>query len=257
MEEEAPRNRGAAVLHRYHMSQLNPPAPRGSVIETSAWGPLFRLSQLILFDVAMATMTKSSPQKALEAAKEKLQLAKAKLDAMRNAKTLDELAALWGEFVAEQHRVYLRLRKATGHGPGKGWFDRILNEQRSDALLSYLLHARDAAEHGIEKITEKRDGGIGINPKQGNSLHIKHMKISNGPHGVHIEADPETMAQIKVEFIPGKVHLVAVTDRREVYQPPATHLDQPISDLSPIVAAELAVQYLEAKLAEAEAKYVK
>ncbi|MCP3462129.1 hypothetical protein [Bradyrhizobium sp. CCGUVB23] len=202
-------------------------------------------------------MTTFSPQLALAAANQKLQLAKGKLDAMRNAKTLDELAALWEEFVAEQHRVYLRLRKATEHGPGKGWFDQILNEQRSDELLSYLLHARDAAEHGIERITEKRGGGIGIGPKQGNSLYVKHMQISNGHDGVHVEVDPETMAQIKVEFIPGKVHLVAVTDRGKVYQPPVTHLGKPISDLSPIVAAELAVKYLETKLAEAEAKYVK
>src|SRR6266567_2927832 len=100
--------------------------------------------------------------KAFAAAKEKIQLAKDKLQKMRSATNLDDLEKLWGEFIAEQHRVFLRLKKATERGSGKGWFDNITHDQRTDELLKYLLHARDAAEHGIEPITEKRFSSVGL-----------------------------------------------------------------------------------------------
>jgi hypothetical protein len=203
-------------------------------------------------------LTSYTPQNALAAAKEKLRLAEAKLAAMRDARTLDELATLWEEFVAEQHRVFLRLRKATEHGPGKGWFDQIINEQRSDELLKYLLHARDAAEHGIEKITEKKPSRIGIGPKQGNKLEIGYLELKSHPGGIQmIKGDPKTMEQIAITFVPGKVQLVAVTDRGTIYQPPTSHLGKAIGDVNPISVAELAVAYLDAKVGEAEAKYVK
>lgn len=153
-------------------------------------------------------------------------------------------------------RVFLRLKKATEHGAGKGWFDHIVNEQRNDELLGYLLHARDAAEHGIDQITEKRAGSVGIRSK-GNCLHVKELRLQSSPHGLQVTGDPETLKQLVVEFIPGTVHLIAVVDRGVVYQPPKNHLGKAIENPNPIAAAELAIVYLEMKLAEAEAYYVK
>ncbi len=193
--------------------------------------------------------------KAFAAAKEKLEIAKSKLAAMKAARNLDQLAHLWIEFLTEQHRVYLRLRKATEKGPGKGWFDRILHDQRNDDLLKYVLHARDAAEHGIEAVTQKRGGGFAVRAKEGlKSIHIKHMAINPRP-GVALEMDSETAAQVDVIFHSNSVHLVAVTDRGTVYQPPKEHLGDHINNLNPISVAELAIAYLERKCAEAETNF--
>lgn len=196
-------------------------------------------------------MSVFDPAKAFEAAQEKFAGAKAKLEAMKAAKTLDELSVLWEEFLAEYHRVLLRLRKATEQGNGKGWFNSILNSQRTDELLRYMLHARDAAEHGIEKITEKRPGGVAIRPKQGNSILVRRMEIRGDHSGAKITIDPETMEEIEITFHPDNVSLVTVVDRGTAYQPPTSHLGRAIADVSPVALAEIAIAYLEAKIAEA------
>ena len=87
-------------------------------------------------------------EKALAAAKDKLRLAKAKLDAMQAATHLNELADCWSDFLTEVQRVYTRLIKATEHGSSKGWSDQVKHARKTDELLSYVHHARNADEHG-------------------------------------------------------------------------------------------------------------
>lgn len=203
-------------------------------------------------------MAISKSLKALEAAKDKLRNARRKLDAMRTAKSLDDLAVFWEEFLTEQHRVFLRLKKATEYGSGKGWFDLITHDQRVDPLLGYMLHARDAAEHGIEKITEKMPPAIGLVPKNDGVLHIKHLEFNNKHGRMEINADPDTLKQFKFSFIPAKIQLIAVVDRGTVYPPPKMHLGKEIEkDINLIGIAELAITYLEQKVDEAGARYVK
>ena len=36
----------------------------------------------------------------------------------------------------------------------KGWFDRVKHVRKTDKILSYILHARNADTHGVERITQ-------------------------------------------------------------------------------------------------------
>jgi hypothetical protein len=93
--------------------------------------------------------------KAIEAAKEKLKLAREKVAAMSTANQINMLAQLWEEFLTLQQQVFLRLKKAFECGPSKYWSDQLQFERRTDPMLQYVEQARHANEHGIE-ISQKR-----------------------------------------------------------------------------------------------------
>lgn len=99
--------------------------------------------------VSVARGVLTIDQKALEAAHERLQRARDKVAAMEAAVNMRMLAQSWEEFLTLQQQVFLRLRKAFEGGRSKGWFDSVVNEQRNDDMLKYVMHARHADEHGI------------------------------------------------------------------------------------------------------------
>jgi hypothetical protein len=170
---------------------------------------------------------------------------------MRLASNARELMDDWSEFLVHIQRLFARLAKATESGSSKGWFDRIQNQRREDPLLSYVAHARNVDEHGVEPITRRDPGGIGINPKTGNVLHIGHISISRGT----IVVDPETARNIRITFVPERVALVAVRDRGREYPVPNEHLGRPLSGVSLINVAELALAFWGRTLAEAAQKF--
>jgi hypothetical protein len=191
---------------------------------------------------------------ALEAAKEKLQHAREKVAAMTAATDIRMLARLWEEFLTLQQQVFLRLKKAFEHGHSKLWSDTVINDQRSDEMLRYLKHARNADEHGIHKITETNTGGLGIRPRQGDTLHVNRMVLdTRGPTPV-IAMDQETASNALIVFIPASVKVIAVRDRGVNYDPPTSHLGNPIVS-SVISMAALTVSYLANRMQEGEIKF--
>ena len=71
-----------------------------------------------------------------------------------------------------------RSRKAFEHGASKTWSEILpVNEQRSDDMLRYLMHARNANEHGIEKVLDARASEVGVYVKPGTSVPVKQMTI--------------------------------------------------------------------------------
>jgi hypothetical protein len=119
-------------------------------------------------------------EKAYCRAREEFNLARAKLDAMKQAPSLGYYAQSWSDFLAHVQRAFTKMKIATKHGASKGWYDKIENERRSDDLLSYIRHARNADEHGIDPVTIRKPGGIGIKPKVGNSLIVDRFEIGAG-----------------------------------------------------------------------------
>jgi hypothetical protein len=186
--------------------------------------------------------------RAFASAKEKLENAKRKLAAMKAATNLNDLADRWSEFLTEVQRFYTRLMKATEHGPSKGWFDQVKNLRKTDPLLRYVHHARNADEHGIERITARvRTLTIG---DPGEYAAIEHLEI-----GTDGQIKTLKVTQGTVRWHPEQVIFVAVVDRGETYQPPMAHLGNPICSESLISVAELAIQYLDSLISEASEKF--
>jgi hypothetical protein len=162
--------------------------------------------------------------------------AKAKLALMKRAVTPEACVSSWQDFLVAQHRVFAKLKYVTMNGPSKGWFDQITNEQRTDDLLKYLLHARDQLEHGGADVIQHRRQTTLLqwNPNQLGALAFKPIMT-----------------------VPTHVRIVPVIDRNTKYLLPKTHLGNPLEKADPISIAELALKYLGSKMSEAETRFVK
>ena len=117
-------------------------------------------------------------------------------------------------------------------------------------MLRYVLHARNADEHGVSKVTEVKQGGIGINV--GGDGVVEHMEISVDPKRVDIKYTGKN--PLHFNFIPAKLNLISVFDRSVRYDPPKTHLGRAI-EATPLEVARLTTQYLQSVIDEAEKKF--
>jgi hypothetical protein len=121
--------------------------------------------------------------------------------------------------------------------------------RQKDPLLAYVRNARDSDEHTVDDIVSHEPGGIGINPAEGNSLHIESMEINRGVISI---ASPQ---RIRVDFIPGKTKLLAVTKRDGTYPAPTSHLGDAIDPENVADVAERAISFYEGVLDEAESTF--
>lgn len=143
---------------------------------------------------------------------------------------LATFAGKWASFLSALVRVFLKLKHGSQAGPAKGWFDKITHQSRTDPLLKYLLHARNADEHGGEEITSTLEPAI---------IGIGFSVSKSG-------------------FYPGlmqgsaRIGLKPVVDRGMRYDPPKEHLGQPLQKKSILHVAELATAYYASMIKEAE-----
>jgi hypothetical protein len=142
-------------------------------------------------------------------------------------------AAAWTDFLLAASVIYSKLgRGSRGHGTSEAWFGRLKHERKTDQLLSYIHHARNADEHGI---------GATTNPLPHHFGEIK-QEPSGTPGLVNVT--------IKIHI---SLMLMPVYDDRfgDMFPVPTTHLGQPVEDPSPAEVSRLALQYLERIVAEA------
>src|SRR5690348_7732201 len=97
-------------------------------------------------------------RKAFSRAREEAAKAAEKIAAIRSAKTLSEISDHWSGYLTHVQRAYTRLRIACREGGSKGWCDQVFNARDTDELLRYVHQARNADEHGVDKITEEKQG---------------------------------------------------------------------------------------------------
>jgi len=134
------------------------------------------------------------------------------------------------------------------NGKSSGWYGRQKHERRTDPVLKYIHHARNADEHGIAKVTERTAPGLALGVGPG----MWRFDGTVGPGGqLKITAmGGQVPGQSKfVETVPGKVRLVKVVDSGDVYDPPR---DPQLKELLPNEVAGLALDYLRGMIEEAE-----
>lgn len=188
-----------------------------------------------------------SDQPALELAK-----ARTAIEAMRNAKALDEFEESWKAFLGRIERVWTKGLSHFGKSPKwSGWQGKFEPLRRSDPLLSYLVNARGADEHTVNEIVGGELGGIGINAAEGNSLYIERMTINNG--NIYIKSPQK----IRVDFLPSRTTLLPVVNRGRTYPVPTAHLGKPVDPTNVIAVAEAGAEFYERFLAEADEYFVK
>lgn len=163
----------------------------------------------------------------------------------------------WSDFLSQASRFYSKLEQGSkGCGKTEGWFGRKKHERRKDQLLSYIHHARDSDEHGIDHITRQRADGRSIKFPEATEVTTRMWMKRNADGTLDVRdvsvVTPDGKFE-REELVNPRVELVTVHDRRygDSFDPPIMHLDRPIVDKSPSHLAEMAIRYFEGMLDEA------
>jgi hypothetical protein len=154
------------------------------------------------------------------------QTAEQAVQVMASTQSLEEFGRAWRDFLTAANGIYFKL-EAAKDTTSQPWFGRKVQERKNDPLLSYLLHARNAGEHGIAPITGVT-GGEQTVKGGGHYVITQDWNERTKPRVAHLGGEPPAIVTA-----PWKVCLAPVTDRGITYTPPTTHLDQPITDTSP------------------------
>ena len=183
---------------------------------------------------------------AVRQAWERLHRAEAAYQRLCSAISIGQAEAAWSEFLTAASAIYSKLETGSkGHPKSEPWFGRIKNERKFDPLLSYIHHARNSDEHGIEQITDGEDGTVTITAR--GSVHLNMGQDGkpidpNGPFAVPTNAE----SAVILDIVPPKLRLVPVFDNRfkDTFDVPAEHMGLPLVDQSPIAVSALGIRYL-------------
>ncbi len=186
---------------------------------------------------------------AIAQARERLKKAETAVTRLKDARNFDAAESAWLDFLLAASSIYSKLEKgAKSGGKSEAWFGRMKHERKNDELLSYIHHARNADEHGIEQITARNPGYFAI----------KGDVILNGGIGPGqtlrvqpINATPEK--PFSIEWQNPHLKLVPVTDDRfgDTFQPPTRHKGKALPNDSLGTVASLGLDYLRALVAAA------
>ena len=184
---------------------------------------------------------------AVVAARECLNEANEALASMKGADSLDKLEKAWIYFLTMTNRVYTKLENGSKTtNKSRDWYGRKKGERRNDPLLSYIKNARDAEEHGIERITARRSHGVGFTATKPVHLTGRPIIIENTMAGSSVTfPDGPPPDGLVVMFTPASVRLIEMTNYGDKYQPPG--------DTSPISVAQKVIAHFDALIAEADA----
>jgi hypothetical protein len=161
------------------------------------------------------------------------------LETMKSATDRQDFARAWSDFLSASHRTFSKLEQAAKtSGTSKAWFGRKVHDRRNDPLLSYIHHARNVDEHGLE---DSASPGYRLgNPRlervaeyRGRATRVVNYVFRD------IHADGSTSV------------LHPVVDRGVTYPPPDEHMGTPIENPSAVIVGDLAIAYLQAMVAEA------
>jgi hypothetical protein len=179
---------------------------------------------------------------AINEASDNLVRATDSVQVMKNARKRPQFQAAWSDFLSAAQRVFSKLEHGSKNSPeSKVWFGLKIHDRRTDPLLRYIHHARNADEHGLEQISTQVPGY-----KLG---EIESVIYDTTPD-MKLKPFP-SMVLRPVEIVPSSAMLFPILDRGVLYTPPSEHLGTKIANPSPIEVAELAVAYLRNMLAEA------
>lgn len=116
-------------------------------------------------------------------------------------------------------------------------------------LLRYLKQARDADNHSIQELAEFVPGGVGLNFANGSGGYIHHLEIINGVI-TRYEGDP----MIATSY-PARVSAMKVLNAGKWYNPPTSHLNNPVASSDPRVLGDMGINFYESFIDEAEARF--
>jgi hypothetical protein len=205
-------------------------------------------------------MTESASIRHSIARLEKAQDALKRLDA---ASTLDEAESAWSDLLLSGNAIYSKLEQGSkvSGGRASGWFGRAKKVRKDDPLLSYMHHARNSEEHGIEDITKRMKAGEATvtireplnEPFDATKLYGLKLTVDADSRGhVRVSSSNEDLVSTRMYDKPS-LALIRVLDPRynDYFDPPYEHLGIKLADQSPLAVGGLFVAYLARLIDEA------
>jgi len=150
--------------------------------------------------------------------KEEIERAARYLKRMEEATHLIAISDWWkaylDTFVKVRNKIIGATKQLAGDEQKAGsWSGQYEKKIRDSDLLSYVLHARNADNHGLQAIVTQLDGKLGITSD--GVTTIKTLVVTKKGIEVTFEGSPPNLS-----IVPGCVFAVPVTDSGEVYSPP-------------------------------------
>lgn len=178
------------------------------------------------------------PSHAIRQAENELRRANQALARLMSPKDLLDFRDAWDDFLHHTRRLTLKLELGCrSEEQAKSWYGRVRQDQRQDDLLCYLLHARNAEQHGLET-TLDTSTSIGAR----GSIFVENLTIVDGKITSAKVKPLSPGSKLVIQHISV---LVPVKDGRSgtIYNPPRSHLGEAVADQSPLAIATLAIKY--------------
>lgn len=193
---------------------------------------------------------------AIQKASEHLELAKAAVPCLNLADGPKAYERAWSEFLTQSSRFYSKLEQgAKGCNKSTPWFGLKKHERKTDPLMSYIHHARDGDEHGLDYVVVETGSELRAYMAKGATEYSVTMQVMMDSFGKMHVRHPKTSTPeaVRLELIEPRMELVTVKDSRfgDSFDPPLMHRSRPIVDRSPEAIASLALRYMDEMLKEA------
>jgi hypothetical protein len=181
----------------------------------------------------------------------RLQKARGALTRLEAATTLDDSESAWADLLLSGNAIYSKLEQGSkANGKASAWFGRAKKARKDDPLLSYMHHARNSEEHGIEDITKRMEAGQATitirEPFDPSKLAGLQLNIDTDGRGrVLVSSSNEDVVSTQM-YERASIALVRVKDPRfnDHFDPPYEHLGVKLPDQSPLTIATLFVAHL-------------
>ena len=179
-------------------------------------------------------------RKAVEAARIEFNRARDNIEGLatlKPAENIEEIQTRWAAFLSAVDRMFNKIKDgAQVSVQSKHWYGTKVQQRRTDPLLCYLQHARNADEHTIEIVTKNQLGFIReVLPTHEERAAFERARANR----------PALTGHVVLEITEPHVRLLDVTDRGVRYSPPP-------GCIKPYNTGMLALAKLDAILLEAE-----
>ncbi len=187
--------------------------------------------------------------KGMGPARKEIAAARSAIERMKKATSFAAFEGGWQDCLTRIEKCWNKTKDAFAdgdYGPWRGNHDSV---RKSDPLLRYVSHARDAEEHTLTDTLAQEPASIGINPASGTSLYIQELRVIGGVMSI------KSPQPVKVTIQPGRLRLLSATSRGVTYAPPSEHLGRPLESSEPLYVANRAIDYYERLLGEADRRF--
>jgi len=199
-----------------------------------------------------------SDSNAIRHSLDRLNKARDALKRIERNETLEDVASAWSDLLINGNAVYSKLEQGSkANGRAEAWFGRAKKERKDDPLLSYMHHARNSEEHGIEDVTTRMKAGQATltfrEPFDPKKLEGLELRIDTDERGhVLVSSSNEEVVSSQMYDKPS-LAVVRVKDNRysDYFDPPFEHLGKALPDQSPSTVGRLFIAYLAGRIEEA------